>query len=391
MPTVREINNLQGLAPLRAAWQTLLAETPGASFFQTCDWLETYWAHFGSGKRLRVLSVWEGEELIGIVPLVVRQQRRQLGTLAVLTYPLDDWGNYYGPIGPQTAVILQAALLHACSTPRDWDLIELPWVDARGCDRGQTAAALAAASLSSIVEAQQPSALIELANFGDWKSYWASRTSRWRNNVRRSERKLAGLGEVTYLRYRPQGSASGDGAPRWYLYEECEQVAQASWQSQSRNGTTLSHAAIRPFLRDCHAVAARDGALDLNLLRINGVAVAFNYAYHYRGNVFGLRTGYDATRGADGAGTVLQGRMIEDSFARGDRTYDLGAGYLECKRHWQSEIRYSHRYTYFPRAPVAQMVRVKRQIERYWKELASARTAFLAQVRHEAAVLGEEN
>lgn len=372
MLTVREINNPHALVPLRTPWHNLLAQTPGASFFQTCDWLETYWAHFGAGQRLRVLTVWDGETLVGIVPLVVRQQQRQWGSLAVLTYPLDDWGSFYGPIGSQPSAILNAALTHIRTTQRDWDLIELPWVDAEGHDQGDTAAALADALLPASVDTQQSSALIELASFPDWQAYWASRTSRWRNNVRRSQRKLAERGQVTHLRYRPLGSAAADDDPRWDLYLQCERIAQASWQGESNSGTTLSHAVIRPFLRDCHQAAVRAGALDLNLLLIDGVAVAFNYAYHFRGHVFGLRTGYDAAHAADGAGTVLQAHMIEDSFARGDHTYDLGAGYLECKRYWQTAIRPSHRYTHFPRAPLAQMVRVKRQIERLWKERAPA-------------------
>ena len=38
--TVREINRIDDLAPLRSAWQGLLARTPRATFFQSLDWLE---------------------------------------------------------------------------------------------------------------------------------------------------------------------------------------------------------------------------------------------------------------------------------------------------------------------------------------------------------------
>ncbi len=58
--------------------------------------------------------------------------------------------------------------------------------------------------------------------------------------------------------------------------------------------------------------------------------------------------------------------MIEDCFSLGDRTYDLGPGYLDCKRHWATETRYSRRYTHFPsRVPLAQLVRAKRGIQRW--------------------------
>ena len=108
------------------------------------------------------------------------------------------------------------------------------------------------------------------------------------------------------------------------------------------------------------------GALDLNLLSIDGCTIAFNYAYDFGGNVFGLRTGYDAMLAPEGAGTVLQARMIEDCFARGDHTYDLGPGYLDCKRHWQTSTRWSFRYTHFAgRAPLAQLARIKRGVGRW--------------------------
>jgi CelD/BcsL family acetyltransferase involved in cellulose biosynthesis len=366
MRTVSEINDLDGLVALRPAWTSLLPRTRGASFFQTVDWLETYWAHFGAGQRLRVLAVHDDGQPVGILPLVVKTTRRRVGSPRVLTYPLDDWGSFYGPIGPDPAATLLAALSHIQHTSRDWDLIELAWVDAEGHDRGRTPRAMRSAGLGALAERRQSSSLIDLAGCKTWDAFWASRTSRWRNNVRRSEKKLAERGPITHIRYRPAGLLAGQTDPRWDWYDACERIARSSWQGDSQTGTTLTHEAIRPFLRDCHRAAAAVGGLDLNLLLVDGHAVAFNYAYHYAGHVFGLRTGYDAAAGREGAGTVLQARMIEDSFARGDHTYDLGPNYQECKRYWQTEARWGYRFTHFPgTVPLAQLIRVKRSVDRW--------------------------
>ncbi len=365
MQTVRELNNVAELAALAPTWNELLRQTPGASFFQSADWLAAYWQHFGARQRLRVLVVYEDDRITGIVPLVVRSSRRRLGGVRVLTYPLDDWASYYGPIGADPAAALTCALRHVRRTPRDWQILELPWVDALGSDAGSTPAALAAAGFDSEVETRHTSALIDLAACGSWDNYWATRQSRWRNNVRRSEKKLAGRGRITHVRYRPAAGAAAD--PRWDLYDACEAIAQASWQAGSHTGTTLTHDSVRAFLRDCHGVAADRGALDLNLLYVDERPVAFNYAYHYRGYVFGLRTGFDAAAASEGAGSVLQARMIADSFARGDHTYDLGPGYLQCKRYWLTEARPGCRYSHFPAdVPVARLMRAKRSLERWW-------------------------
>ncbi|HEV3137558.1 MAG TPA: GNAT family N-acetyltransferase [Pirellulales bacterium] len=364
MYTVREINDLKTLAGQGTLWSSLLPETPGASFFHSVDWLQTYWRHFGAQRRLRVLLVHRGDRCVGILPLVLRRERRLVGTLRVLTYPLDNWASFYGPIGPDPTATLVAGLIHIRDTRRDWDVVELPWVDALGSDQGRTPLAMNSAGFLAHGELRQTSALVDLSKKGGWDGYWASRTSHWRTNVRRSEKKLAERGPVAHVRYRPRGLAHGDADPRWDLYEACEAIAGTSWQGSSQTGTTLTHEAIRPFLRDLHIAAANVGALDLNLLLMDGKSVAFNYAYHYRGHVFGLRTGYDREFSAQGPGTVLQARMIEDSFARGDHTYDLGPDYLACKRHWQTHTQGGYRFTHFaPRAPVAQLVRAKRKLQ----------------------------
>jgi CelD/BcsL family acetyltransferase involved in cellulose biosynthesis len=366
MTTVREINDPAELAPLIPVWNQLLLQTPGATFFQSAEWLLVYWKHFGERQQLRLLVVSEGDRITGILPLVVRASRRRIAGVRVLTYPLDDWGSYFGPIGPDTQHTLHCGLEHIRRTPRDWQVIELPWVDTLGVDGGATELAFAGVGLQSVAEPWHTSALIDLSGFDSWEAYWASRESRWRNNVRRSEKKLAAKGKITYVRYRPAAGADTD--PRWDLFEVCQSIAEASWQAESTTGTTLTHEGVRAFLRECHAVAARAGALDVNILYVDGQPVAFNYAYYCHGHVFGLRTGFDAVAASEGAGTVLQARMIADSFARGDHTYDLGAGYLDCKRYWLTEARSSYRYSHFPtHVPVARLMQAKRSLEQWWR------------------------
>ena len=112
MTRIIEINDLDSLAGYRLLWNMLLRQTPGASFFHSLDWLETYWQHFGHDQRLRVLVVYAAGEPLGILPLVVRNEPMRLGSVRVLTYPLHDWGSFYGPIGPNPTATLIAGLGH---------------------------------------------------------------------------------------------------------------------------------------------------------------------------------------------------------------------------------------------------------------------------------------
>ena len=187
------------------------------------------------------------------------------------------------------------------------------------------------------------------------------REGAWLRRFRHAENKLAGQGEVSYVRYRPRGQTLGDGDPRWDLYDACEKLALHSWQGAATDGTTLSHEAVRAFFRETHQAAAAAGQLDLNLLCIDGATVAFVYGYHHNGYVYGLRRGYDAQRSREGAGTVLLAHTLRDSFARGDRMYDMGVGSLASKRHFLTRQLPILRMSHFPLLPLrAQLLRAKR-------------------------------
>lgn len=376
MTTVREINDPEELDAVSPLWNELLERTAGASFFHSLEWLQTYWKYFGAQKRLRVLVVSDGDQPLGILPLVVRISRRS-EPVRILTYPLDSWGNCYSPIGPDCMTTLKAGLMHIRHTPRDWQLIDLPFVNAH-VDANQTPSALAHAGFKPSCETQDASATVNLAAYKSWDAYLATRKKNCRKDLRKKENRLALRGAISYIRYRTHRAEADATDPRWDLYDACEAISQVSWQGSSRTGAALNRELYRAYYRDCHLAASRFGAVDVSLLSIDEQPVAYQYAYHYRGYISALKTFYDPEVAFEGAGTIVQARTIADSFLRGDHTFNLGPEYMEYKRNWLTDVRPMHRYTYFPYTAIAaQLVRAKRAIERWWRTEPSVATPSL--------------
>jgi CelD/BcsL family acetyltransferase involved in cellulose biosynthesis len=355
---ITEIDRVEDLEDLRLTWNALWPRTLGGSFYHTLDWLQVYWRHFGAGQRLRVLLVTSGSTPIGILPLTVVTEPTRLGRLRVLTYPLQDWGTYFGPIGPNPTATLTLAMRHVEACRRDWDLLDLRWVNRDEHDHCRTPWAMERAGFAARESLWKTVAMIDMEC--DWQTYWMSRSAKLRQNVRRNEGQLRRLGAVEYIRYRPAGAARGDGDPRWDLYEACLDVARASWQGRSTNGTTLSHESVEPYFRASHERAAKLGMLDLNLMTLDGRPVAFFYNYHCDGNIVGTRRGHLESLARQGIGNVLFSRMLSDSWARGDRSLDLGPGTMGSKARWCTRFAHSYRYTHYPRlVPRAQLLRLK--------------------------------
>jgi CelD/BcsL family acetyltransferase involved in cellulose biosynthesis len=128
----------------------------------------------------------------------------------------------------------------------------------------------------------------------------------------------------------------------------CQQVALASWQGSSTTGNTITHDRVRHFLRDAHAVAARLGMVDMNLLLVDGRPAAFIYNYQYQGRLTCLRTGYDESLDQSGLGKALMLRSMQDSFERGDESYDLGPGDSRLARELRTHTETSYQLTHTP-------------------------------------------
>ncbi|MGE0609093.1 MAG: GNAT family N-acetyltransferase [Pirellulales bacterium] len=360
---IREISDSRELEDLRLTWKLLLSKTLEVEFFQSLDWLLVFWKYYGRHSRMRVLVISHDGQPTGILPLMVAREPTRLGNLRILTYPLREWGPFYGPIGPNPTATLALGLAHVARTPRDWDMIDLRCVPFYRWDHGRTATALRVAGLAAQKRPWGQVSICDLSH--GWDHYWETRSRRWRRNVRRCDRRLSERGQVTYVRYRPAGTAQGEDDPRWDLYEACEKIAAKSWQGHATNGNTLSHPEVREFLREAHVAATRAGAVDINLLLLDDTPAAFLYCYHMHGRLMGLRMGFDKSSASEGAGTVLMQRTLADSCQREDVWLNLGADYLDCKRYWQTKIEPTFHYTHFaPLSLRGQLIRLKRSLER---------------------------
>jgi CelD/BcsL family acetyltransferase involved in cellulose biosynthesis len=364
MVEIVEVNDIEELAQYRMLWNSLFRGTPNATFFNTFDWLDTYWRHFGYDQKLRVLIAYSAGEALGILPLCVRTEPYRLSKVRVLTYPLDNWSTWYGPIGPNPASTMLAAMQHLRRTPRDWDMMELRWVADESTQSGKSARAMRVANMFNEKQEYQWTSLIDTpASFDE---YLANKSPSLRRQFRDTNRKLFANGRAEYTRHRPLPASEGDGHPRWDLYAKCETVAHASWQSQVDNGNTITTDRVREYFRASHAVAARLGMLDMHVLNVEGEPAAFLYGYHHQGNVTALRTGFDASHD-NGIGSALMLQAIQDSCNRGDHTIDLGPGEREHKRRLRTRTESTYRLTYTPiDSWRSQAVRFSRWAKRRW-------------------------
>jgi hypothetical protein len=257
-----------------------------------------------------------------------------------------------------------AAMQHLRRTPRDWDMMELRWVADEATKGGKSARAMRVAGIFSQKQEYQRTSLIDLP--ASWDEYLAIKSPSLRHQFERTIRDLFVDGWSEYIRHRPLPASEGDGDPRWDLYASCELVADACRQSHIVNGNNLGRERVCEYLRASHAVAARLGMLDINILNVEGRPSGFLYGYHHQGKVTALRTGVDASNDSR-IGWALMFHAIQDSCNRGDRTIDLGPGEQQVKPELRTRTEATYRITYAPLDSWrSQAVRFSRWAKQRW-------------------------
>jgi CelD/BcsL family acetyltransferase involved in cellulose biosynthesis len=346
----REINDIREVPRVATLWKEALQATPGASFFQSQAWLEEGWCRFPRRQSLRLLV---DANQPAVVPFCVRDEPSKVGPLRTLFFPLDDWSCEYLPLGAKPVEVLADALGHVRETARDWDLIDLRWVDQDYLDA--TVLAFKRAGFTALVTPRMERPVIDLRA---GRAYERGLSKKYRQNLRRARQTLESMGDFRVEHVRP---GVGD-EPRFDLFDACTQIAKQSWQGAHE--ASFSSDKTQEFLRALHARAAAQGQADMTVVWLNGQPIAYLYAYCNAGRWIGFRNGYDPQFVKTGVGALALHESLMAAEALGDVFMDLGPGIYEYKTRAATDLRLTYSVAHYARLSVRpQLVKAWRHIE----------------------------
>jgi CelD/BcsL family acetyltransferase involved in cellulose biosynthesis len=177
-----------------------------------------------------------------------------------------------------------------------------------------------------------------------WEDYLGGRDRDFRKELRRLGRRLDELGEVSF-----EITDGRDGLED--PLEEVFRVEGSSWKLE-RNTAIVSQPETRQFYTDVATWASGQGMLRLLILRLDGRAVAVDFALEAHGVRYMLKGGFDDGLGRVAPGVLLLAAGLEQAFAANLDTVELGGGDDAYKLRWTSELRPRERVQLFARGPL---------------------------------------
>jgi CelD/BcsL family acetyltransferase involved in cellulose biosynthesis len=382
--TVTELDTGAQLHALQTDWDALVERAPTATVYQTWEWNDAWWQAFRARKKLRLLLVHDGSDLVGIAPMYVS---RHLGTpllrLAFLGTGVSDYLDLIA--APERAVGVAQAILQHIGSSGKHDLADLqqvpPWSplaalepdEADGPAQTRLPEFQTGASASSgagSVPARLHYAMEvcpHLALPESWEALTAGLGKRMRSNIAYYDRLLRRTFADAETRL-----VSPDELPS--ALEALFDLHARRWRSRKLPGV-LRGGPTQRFHRDVAARFAARGWLRLHVTEVDGRIVAALYCFAYRGRYYYYLGGFDPAFGRYSIGTTLTAAAIRQAITEGCTEFDFLRGHEPYKYRWMPQERHNlqillPRTTGVRASAMLRLNRFERYVERKVKAFA---------------------
>ena len=174
-----------------------------------------------------------------------------------------------------------------------------------------------------------------------WDAYEASLSSRRRQDLRRSYRRLQRLGDVTVVTTCP---ALGELDQ---LLDIAFEIESSGWKGRAGTGLMRNNP-VREFLRAYARRTCETGTLRLSFLRVGDRAIAMQVGVAHANRLWVIKIGYDDAWRQYSPGTQLTYRLIEEAFRTGYEAYEFLGGYEPWLDIWTPAFHSYRTVLYYP-------------------------------------------
>lgn len=328
----RVVVDEDGLIGLAGPWQASEQALPELTVFQTHRYQAAWTRSLGLADKLMIVCVLDGTEVVGIAPFQVSPHEmhgkvyRQLSFLGA-PWEVDRPGFLFSDDAHECAEIVAQALL---ARRDEWDII---WFHEQTAGDPALESFCATLARNGLLHGRTTSSLCPYLKFeGTWPEFLASKSQKFRKNLKAARRKLETAGRLEY-----RCCAGGEDLLQ-DLMLEYEQLESRSWKAKAGVGASQSVEHMRFYLHLASAFSGT-GQFIYRCLRLDGLLIAATFGLIHRRKYYSLHIANDAAYAKFSPGTCLESLELEECFSAGLDEYDPLGGFLANKLRWATRTR----------------------------------------------------
>ncbi len=307
----------EGFASLTPEWETLTTSSVSDTVFATPTWLAAWWSSCASTEELHLLSVRDGDDLLGVAPFM----RSSKTILFVGRSDTCDHHDVTIAKGREEEV-LRSLADHLESL--EWQQLQLEGLTAESPTLTHLPPLVAEKGWSVDKSFDEVSPSTSLGS--SWDEYLGGLKKKDRHEIRRKLRRLMSSGEVRIY----------DAASESDLKSTMTLFLDLARKSHEEKAEFLNPDRERFFFHLADAMKAQ-GQLKLFFLELDGTTVAASLCFDYGGAYYLYNSGYEPRFASLSVGLMLKALALKDAievgrhtfhFLRGAEPYkfDLGGG-----------------------------------------------------------------
>jgi CelD/BcsL family acetyltransferase involved in cellulose biosynthesis len=304
---VRILDSAAAFDRLAPAWDRAVDASPAPVPFLLHAWLSAAIGVLPPDAELAILVSGEGDDVAAALPLVIRR-RGPIRTARMLGGDRVSHSDVVGADGPPATAVLDALRRVPCDVVSATGLLETSRLARSG-------------HLRLTPRVTSPRLLLDHGFSG----VVAERlTSHDRHDIRRRQRRLAEVGEVSYMLSATPGDVAG-------ALDDVFRLHDLRWAGQA-DRSDLRTPADRAFQRAMSPGLAARGSFLVHRLCLDGVAIAFRSTLVIGRRAFAYRMAFDPRYAYFAPGRLLTHHVFAELSNTGIREIEMMGGDFEHKR-----------------------------------------------------------
>lgn len=329
------IDDEHAFAELGSVWNDLLRRSETDCFFQTWEWISTWWEIYGRSYQPHILVARDrADRLCGIAPLMTGPGPGKIGRhfryLMFLGQNEDATPEYLDFIiesGREDEVTTAFCDYLATTRKGAWDLLLLEHMLTSSPNLNALLRGFGGHGVEIGIRSQVACPYTALPD--SWTAFLQSRSKHFRKRVKYRARQLAKEGEVRYC-------FVDRDIPLDQAFAHLVRLNRSRWGEEGESFCSASYTEFHRRL--CHLLLER-GWLILVLMSVDDTVVATEYNYGYAGKIWGNQGGWLLDWADKGVASVLTAQIMQWGIEQGYQEYDFMGGESEYKYKWATAER----------------------------------------------------
>jgi len=326
------VTEIDDIYSLREKWNCLLKNNVlGNNIFLTWEWLSTWWKHFGEGRKLLILHVEEGNEVLAIAPLMLSKYRLPgFGSIKKVEFLGAQHSDYNNFIFLKKEVECSNFIIdYLNDNVFDWDWIELKEIP----EPAEKTNLLETLFLDIPPKLRLKKRVCNLCPYislpSSFNLLMNGLSKNLRQNLNKYLRRISGKHRIEVKKYDEAGFSVAQAM------EVFIELHEKRWAFEGSPGAFKSKKdAFRSFHLDVAKCFADKGWLGLYFLTADDEPVSVQYTFEYGQKMYYYLAGLDPQYLGYSVGNLLIMFLLKRCVEKGFKEYDMMRGDEPYKHMW---------------------------------------------------------